>query len=24
VFEVVIALCLLGAWVLSGRGERTA
>jgi hypothetical protein len=24
VFEIVIALCLLGAWVLSGRGERTA
>jgi hypothetical protein len=24
VFEVVIVLCLLGAWVLSGRGERTA
>jgi hypothetical protein len=24
VFEVVIALCLLGAWVLSGRAERTA
>jgi hypothetical protein len=24
VFEVVIALCLLGAWVLTRRGERTA
>ena len=24
VFEVVIALCLLGAWVLMGRAERTA
>jgi hypothetical protein len=24
VFEVVIALCLLGAWVLAGRAERTA
>src|ERR1700723_3419756 len=23
VFEVVIALCLLGAWVLTGRGDRT-
>jgi hypothetical protein len=24
VFELLIALCLLGAWVLSGRGERAA
>jgi len=23
VFEVVIALCLLGAWVLAGRVEET-